>query len=95
MAGGTVGGAVIDIPVLITDFIGTGMNLMTYLATFAQNPESESAGLVVAPAKARALTASEFAGLADVPPEVEWFANLQNPRTRPSFRLFFSMASVA
>jgi integrase/recombinase XerD len=24
----------------------------------------------------RALTAKEFQGLADVPPEVEWFANL-------------------
>jgi len=26
----------------------------------------------------RALTAKEFQGLADVPPEVEWFANLGN-----------------
>ena len=31
----------------------------------------------------RLLTAAEFHRLADVPPEVEWFANLSNPSTRP------------
>src|SRR4051812_4754199 len=30
----------------------------------------------------RLLTAAEFYRLADVPPEVEWFANLSNPYTR-------------
>src|SRR6185312_15047487 len=30
----------------------------------------------------RLLTAAEFHRLADVPPEVEWFANLSNPHTR-------------
>jgi integrase/recombinase XerD len=30
----------------------------------------------------RLLTAAEFHRLADVPPEVEWFANLSNPSTR-------------
>ena len=30
----------------------------------------------------RLLTAAEFQGLADVPPELEWFANLTNPGTR-------------
>src|ERR1044072_23231 len=30
----------------------------------------------------RLLTAAEFHRLADVPPEVEWFANLSNPQTR-------------
>src|SRR5213593_89992 len=30
----------------------------------------------------RALTAAEFVKLADVPPEIEWFANLRNPHTR-------------
>jgi integrase/recombinase XerD len=30
----------------------------------------------------RLLTAAEFHGLADVPPEVEWFANLSNAHTR-------------
>ena len=31
----------------------------------------------------RALTAKEFQGLADVPPEVEWFANLGNATLGP------------
>ena len=37
--------------------------------------------IIVAPA-GRLLTAAEFQGLADVSPEVEWFANLSNPHTR-------------
>jgi hypothetical protein len=35
---------------------------------------------------ARALTAAEFQGLADVPPELEWFANLANAKTRRAYR---------
>ncbi|MGH6678110.1 MAG: tyrosine-type recombinase/integrase [Bradyrhizobium sp.] len=31
------------------------------------------------------LTAAEFHRLADVPPEVEWFANLTNPQTRRAY----------
>jgi integrase/recombinase XerD len=39
--------------------------------------------LPIAPARvSRLLTADEFHRLADVPPEVEWFANLSNPHTR-------------
>src|SRR5665213_3777650 len=38
----------------------------------------------IAPAR-RLLTAAEFHRLADVPPEVEWFANLSNPSTRRSY----------
>ena len=34
---------------------------------------------------ARLLTAAEFHRLADVPPEVEWFANLSNPSTRRAY----------
>jgi hypothetical protein len=34
------------------------------------------------PTKARALSAKEFLDLADVPPEIEWFANITNPQTR-------------
>ena len=30
----------------------------------------------------RLLTNAEFNLLADVPPEVEWFANIENPNTR-------------
>jgi integrase/recombinase XerD len=33
----------------------------------------------------RLLTAAEFRRLADVPPEVEWFANLTNPCTRRAY----------
>jgi site-specific recombinase XerD len=34
----------------------------------------------------RLLTAAAFHRLADVPPEVEWFANLTNPSTRRAYR---------
>ena len=37
------------------------------------------------PADGRRLTAMQFQGLADVPPEAEWFANLDNPRTRRAY----------
>src|SRR4051812_9770897 len=40
----------------------------------------------IAPARvSRLLTADEFHRLADVPPEVEWFANLTNPQTRRAY----------
>ena len=40
----------------------------------------------VTPARvSRLLTAAEFHRLADVPPEVEWFANLSNPSTRRAY----------
>src|SRR5215213_8439855 len=40
----------------------------------------------IAPARvSRLLTAAEFHRLADVPPEVEWFANLTNPQTRRAY----------
>ena len=32
------------------------------------------------------LTASGFQGLADVPPELEWFANIDNPQTRRAYQ---------
>jgi integrase/recombinase XerD len=34
----------------------------------------------------RLLTAAEFHRLADVPPEVEWFANISNPSTRRAYQ---------
>jgi hypothetical protein len=37
---------------------------------------------VVPPAASRLLTAERFQRLADVPPEIEWFANLGNKATR-------------
>ena len=34
----------------------------------------------------RTLTSAEFSRLADVPPETEWFANIDNPHTRRAYR---------
>ena len=34
----------------------------------------------------RLLTKAEFQGLAQVPPELEWFANIQNERTRRAYQ---------
>src|SRR5579871_4424528 len=49
--------------------------------------------------QARLLTAVEFESLADVPPEVEWFANLSNPSTRRAYenavRDFMRFTSIA
>ncbi len=42
-------------------------------------------GLV--PGRGRRLTAAEFQGLAQVPPEAEWFANITNPRTRRAYQI--------
>jgi hypothetical protein len=33
------------------------------------------------------LSGAEFQGLGDMPPELGWFANLDNPRTRRGYRL--------
>ena len=41
--------------------------------------------LEIIPTRGRKLTAAEFQGLADVPPEAEWFANIQNARTRRAY----------
>ena len=35
----------------------------------------------------RLLTAAEFQGLAQVPPEVEWFANIENERTKRAYEI--------
>jgi integrase/recombinase XerD len=45
---------------------------------------SEQPPAEIAPAS-RLLTAAAFHRLADVPPEVEWFANLSNPSTRRAY----------
>ena len=41
---------------------------------------------VSVPEGGRALTASEFHQLAQVPPATEWFANIDNPNTRRAYR---------
>ncbi|WP_036047147.1 tyrosine-type recombinase/integrase [Paraburkholderia mimosarum] len=38
------------------------------------------------PDREQRLTAAQFHRLADVPPEAEWFANLDNPRTRRAYQ---------
>lgn len=47
----------------------------------------------------RLLTAAEFQQLAEVPAEVEWFANIENPRTRRTYRIvlhdFMSFVGIA
>ena len=58
---------------LITDFIKSKKRVMTHqLPTPIARDD-------------RLLTAAEFHRLADVPPEVEWFANLSNPSTRRAY----------
>lgn len=42
--------------------------------------------LVTHSGNSRVLTASEFQFLADVPPEIEWFANLENANTRRAYK---------
>jgi integrase/recombinase XerD len=39
------------------------------------------------PAARRALTPAAFADLADVPPELEWLANITNPKTRRAYKV--------
>lgn len=46
----------------------------------------EGEGVVLGKSERRLLTAAEFQGLADVPPEAEWFANISNPRTRRAYQ---------
>lgn len=47
---------------------------------------SQKPALLRPEANSRVLTAAEFRGLADVPPEVEWFANITNPNTRRAYQ---------
>jgi integrase/recombinase XerD len=49
-------------------------------------PRQERA-VVVQREDARMLTAREFQDLGAVPPEVEWFANIDNPRTRRAYQI--------
>lgn len=43
--------------------------------------------IIARPNRERALSAEEFRHLGEVPPEVEWFANIVNPRTRKAYKL--------
>jgi hypothetical protein len=51
-----------------------------------QDPEKEqSLGVALEMAGPR-LSRTEFQGLGEMPPELEWFANLDNARTRRAYR---------
>ena len=50
-------------------------------------PTPKTAVQVGSAATSRALTAPEFQGLAEMLAEIEWFANLDNPRTRRAYRI--------
>ena len=55
------------------------------MKNFAANGMKELSTAVAAP-ETRLLTATEFQSLAEVPPEVEWFANLENANTRRAYQ---------
>ena len=59
-------------------------------AAARQNAQSQAEPGAVQPGQATqdalALSAKEFSDLADVPPEIEWFANLTNPQTRRAYQ---------
>ena len=61
--------------------------------------QAETTLPVLLPSGSRILTAQEFQGLADVPPEAEWFANIDNAGTRriyaTSLREFMTFAGIA
>lgn len=45
-----------------------------------------ASGVIPANKTKAALTAAQFAALADVPPELEWLANIPNPKTRRAYQ---------
>ena len=57
------------------------------------------AALAIATTSSRTLTAPEFQGLAEMPAEMEWFANIGNPRTRRTYRTdvadFIALVGIA
>ncbi|MBE7156978.1 MAG: tyrosine-type recombinase/integrase [Rhodospirillales bacterium] len=52
-----------------------------------EDENQEKAVEIISMATGRALTAPEFQGLAEMPAELEWFANIDNPRTRRAYRI--------
>lgn len=53
----------------------------------SRKKDAPSQALTTATNEPRALTASEFRELAEVPAEIEWFANIDNPRTRRAYQI--------
>src|SRR4051794_23011980 len=52
-----------------------------------QDMENEESLTMALEPEGKRLSRAEFQGLGDMPPELEWFANLDNPRTRRAYRL--------
>jgi integrase/recombinase XerD len=50
-------------------------------------PDGQIEAVPTFEAGSRVLTAPEFQGLAAMPAEMEWFANINNPRTRKPYRM--------
>lgn len=50
------------------------------------SPAADENALVPSGNDEQTLTKAELNALADVPPEIEWFANLQNPNTRRAYQ---------
>lgn len=48
--------------------------------------ENTFSEIVAGPGDTRILTQAEYQGLRDVPPEIEWFANIENENTRQAYR---------
>jgi len=46
-----------------------------------------SKNLPVTQSESRKLTQADFHRLADVPPELEWFANINNPKTKRAYKI--------
>ena len=44
-------------------------------------------GNVATPVAARVLTPAQYGDLAEAPPELEWLANITNPKTREAYRI--------
>ena len=57
------------------------------MTTSENEPERQIESVPTTGAGPRALTAPEFQGLAAMPAELEWFANIDNPRTRKAYRI--------
>src|SRR4051812_22327015 len=49
--------------------------------------KEESLAVALEQEQGKRLSRAKFQGLSDMPPELEWFANLDNPRTRRAYRL--------
>jgi DNA gyrase/topoisomerase IV subunit B len=49
-------------------------------------PNGNSRAIASENGTGKRLNRAEFQGLGEMPPELEWFANLDNPRTRRAYR---------